>query len=72
VGRQLTVEWRAVEGSHNFDSDQWLLFNLDEDFSESTDLAHDQPDLEVQAVGPLLSVADAKLSALQATEEADW
>jgi hypothetical protein len=29
-------------------------------------------DIEVQAVGPLLSVAEAKLSALQAAEEADW
>ncbi|HSS09641.1 MAG TPA: hypothetical protein VLL25_07145 [Acidimicrobiales bacterium] len=28
-------------------------------------------DIELQAVGPLLSVADAKLSALHASQEAD-
>src|SRR5579859_2248890 len=32
-----------LEGSHDFDDDHWGLFNLDEDFSESTDLSAENP-----------------------------
>jgi arylsulfatase len=43
VGRQITVEWKAVEGSHDFEDDHWALFNLDEDFAEANDLSDQQP-----------------------------
>ena len=33
-----------ITGSHKYDDDTWQLFNLDEDFSESTDLAGQLPD----------------------------
>ena len=33
-----------VAGSYDFDTDRWSLFHLDEDFSESTDLADEHPD----------------------------
>nr|MDQ3294122.1 arylsulfatase [Actinomycetota bacterium] len=45
VGRQLTVEWERVEGSKDFATDRWSLFRLDDDFSESTDLADEHPDV---------------------------
>jgi arylsulfatase len=32
-----------IEGSFDFDTDQWSLFHLDEDFSESEDLAASEP-----------------------------
>ncbi|WP_395692569.1 sulfatase-like hydrolase/transferase [Nocardioides sp.] len=38
-------EREHVVGSHDFDTDRWSLFHLDEDFSESTDLADEHPDL---------------------------
>jgi arylsulfatase len=44
VGRQISVEWKAVEGSHDFDHDRWALFNLDEDFSEAHDRAGQEPE----------------------------
>ena len=34
-----------VAGSYDFDTDRWSLFHLDEDFSESTDLADEHPDV---------------------------
>jgi arylsulfatase len=43
VGRQLTVEWKALDGSHDFDHDHWALFKLDEDFAEATDLSGQDP-----------------------------
>ena len=33
-----------ITGSHKYDDDTWQLFNLDEDFSESTDLSGRHPD----------------------------
>lgn len=33
-----------ITGSHDFDDDHWALFNLDEDFAESTDLAESHPE----------------------------
>jgi len=34
-----------IEGSHSYDTDVWKLFDLNRDFSESTDLAADHPEL---------------------------
>ncbi|MCB0894157.1 MAG: arylsulfatase [Nocardioidaceae bacterium] len=34
-----------VVGSYDFDTDRWSLFRLDEDFSESTDVAGEHPDV---------------------------
>jgi len=34
-----------IVGSHSYDTDTWQLFHLDSDFSESTDLADERPDL---------------------------
>ena len=45
VGNQLDVERDRVEGSRDFDADRWLLFNLDEDFSEAHDRAAEHPEL---------------------------
>lgn len=33
-----------ITGSHNYDDDTWQLFNIDDDFSESTDLSAQRPD----------------------------
>jgi arylsulfatase A-like enzyme len=33
-----------IVGSHDFDTDRWSLFNLDDDFSENHDLADTDPD----------------------------
>ena len=44
VGDQLAIERALVSGSHDFDSDRWSLFYLDEDFSEAQDLADAQPE----------------------------
>ncbi len=45
VGRQLTVEWEALPGSHDFADDHWALFDLEHDFSESEDVAEQHPEL---------------------------
>jgi len=34
-----------IVGSHSYDTDTWQLFHLDSDFSESTDLADERPEL---------------------------
>ncbi len=44
VGRQLTVEWEALPGSHSFDDDHWALFDLEHDFSEAEDVAAQHPE----------------------------
>jgi len=44
VGNQLAVERALVEGSHDFATDRWALFNLSEDFSEAVDLAEEEPE----------------------------
>ena len=44
VGGQLAVERENIEGSRVFDEDNWLLFDLAHDFSESRDLAAEQPE----------------------------
>jgi len=43
VGDQLRVERERVTGSHDFDTDRWELFCLDEDFSEAHDRAGSEP-----------------------------
>jgi arylsulfatase len=44
VGQQLSVERDALGGSHDYDTDHWSLFDLEHDFSESTDLGDEHPD----------------------------
>jgi hypothetical protein len=44
VGRQISIEHELVEGSKDFDTDRWELFNLADDFAESHDLADVHPD----------------------------
>jgi arylsulfatase len=48
VGDQLDIERERLDGSHDFETDRWSLFHLDEDFSEAHDLADEQPDLTRQ------------------------
>lgn len=43
VSRGVMDEERLMEGSREFTSDTWALFNLDDDFSEAQDLAADEP-----------------------------
>ena len=50
VGDQLDVERERVTGSHDLDTDRWLVFHLDEDFSEAHDRAAEQPALTRQLV----------------------
>jgi len=38
-------EREHLQGSFDFDTDRWSLFRLDDDFSESTDLADQHPEL---------------------------
>jgi len=45
VGNQLSIERERVAGSHEFDDDHWALFDLRADFSESTDVSADHPDV---------------------------
>lgn len=44
VGKQLTVEREALEGSGSFEDDRWCLFDLSSDFAEARDLADEQPE----------------------------
>jgi N-sulphoglucosamine sulphohydrolase, C-terminal len=44
IGHQITVEWQQVPGSHDFATDHWALFHLDEDFAEAHDLAAEHPE----------------------------
>jgi arylsulfatase A-like enzyme len=48
VGNQLEIERARLEGSHDFESDHWALFHLDEDFSEAHDRSGEEPDLTRQ------------------------
>ena len=45
IGNQLSIERELVEGSHDFDDDHWALFDLRSDFSESTDVSAEHPDV---------------------------
>ncbi|HVM95229.1 MAG TPA: sulfatase-like hydrolase/transferase, partial [Candidatus Acidoferrales bacterium] len=44
VGPQLTVERDNIPGSHDFESDHWSLFDLDNDFAEAHDLSAQHPE----------------------------
>jgi arylsulfatase len=44
VGKQITIERQLVEGSKDFETDRWELFNLADDFAESHDLSAEQPE----------------------------
>src|SRR5205085_11638247 len=44
VGRQLTVERELIEGSVDFETDRWELFDLEHDFSEARDLSGEHPE----------------------------
>ena len=44
VGRQLTVERELLEGSHDFETDHWALFDLEDDFSEAHDVSAEHPE----------------------------
>jgi arylsulfatase len=45
VSRGVADEERLMEGSRDFDADHWALFDLESDFSESTDVAAAHPDV---------------------------
>jgi arylsulfatase len=44
VGRQLTVERELLEGSLDFETDRWELFDLEHDFSEARDVSAEHPE----------------------------
>jgi arylsulfatase A-like enzyme len=44
VGAQISVERERVPGSHDFATDRWALFRLDDDFAEAHDVADQHPD----------------------------
>jgi arylsulfatase len=44
VGPTPPLERKLIPGSHDFDTDEWSLFHLDEDFAEATNLAGEHPD----------------------------
>ena len=58
VGGQLAVEREHIEGSHVFDEDNWLLFDLAHDFSESHDVSAEQPERVQQLVDKWWSEAE--------------
>ena len=43
VGSMLGAERELMEGSDDFESDRWSLYNLEEDFSEANDVAETYP-----------------------------
>jgi len=45
VSQGVVDEERLLEGSRDFATDRWQLFDLDEDFSEAHDLSADHPDV---------------------------
>ena len=44
VGSMLRAERELIEGSDDFESDRWSLYNLEEDFSEAIDVAGEYPE----------------------------
>ena len=44
VNQLTTNDRERISGSADFDADEWLLFHVDEDFSETADLAGQRPD----------------------------
>ncbi|MFC0863201.1 arylsulfatase [Sphaerimonospora cavernae] len=45
VGPTPALEREMIPGSHDFDTDRWSLFNLEEDFAETRDLADEHPEI---------------------------
>jgi arylsulfatase A-like enzyme len=45
IGAQISVERDRVPGSHDFATDRWSLFRLEDDFAEAHDLADDHPEV---------------------------
>lgn len=45
VSQGVPDEARLLEGSRDFDTDHWALFDLDVDFSEARDVSTDHPDV---------------------------
>jgi arylsulfatase A-like enzyme len=45
VSQGVADEEKLLQGSHDFLSDRWSLFRLDDDFSEATDLADKYPEV---------------------------
>ena len=43
VGSMLQAERELIEGSDDYESDRWSLYNLEEDFSEANDVAGEYP-----------------------------
>jgi arylsulfatase len=43
IGSQIQAERELVPGSHDFESDRWALYRLEDDFSEAHDLAAEDP-----------------------------
>ena len=43
VGSMLRAERELIDGSDDFESDRWSLYNLEEDFSEANDIAEAHP-----------------------------
>ena len=58
VGGQLAVERDNIVGSRVFDEDNWLLFDLAHDFSESRDLAAEEPERLQQLIDTWWSEAE--------------
>ena len=44
VGSMLKAERDLIEGSDDFESDRWSLYNLEEDFSEANDVSGEHPE----------------------------
>ena len=45
IGAQISIERELVPGSHDFATDRWSLFRLDDDFAEAHDLADEHPEV---------------------------
>jgi arylsulfatase A-like enzyme len=45
IGAQISIERELVPGSHDFATDRWALFRLEDDFAEAHDLADDRPEV---------------------------
>ena len=43
IGSMLRAERELIEGSDDFESDRWSLYNLEVDFSEANDVAETYP-----------------------------
>jgi Sulfatase len=44
IGAQISIERELVPGSHDYATDRWALFRLEDDFAEAHDLASEHPE----------------------------